>query len=114
MFLRAPTPGGWENTASFRLRRAGRLEWEDLVCWWAGYQSWSRDGLSIVALNGERNRIERLTLATRKIDVLAELGDITFVGKAGIPWLGLAHDGSPVVTQDRSTRDLYAFDWEAP
>jgi hypothetical protein len=114
MFLRAPTPGGWENTASFRLRRAGRLEWEDLVSWWAGYQSWSRDGLSIVALNGERNRIERLTLATRKIDVLAELGDITFVGKAGIPWLGLAHDGSPVVTQDRSTRDLYAFDWEAP
>jgi hypothetical protein len=31
-----------------------------------------------------------------------------------VPWLGLAHDGSPLVTRDRSMLDLYAFDWEAP
>jgi hypothetical protein len=67
-----------------------------------------------VALNGERNRVERLTLATRRIEVLGELGETPLFNVGSPPWLGIAHDGSPVVTQDRSTRDLYAFDWEAP
>jgi hypothetical protein len=31
-----------------------------------------------------------------------------------VPWTGLAHDGSPLVIRDLSTRDLYALDWEAP
>jgi Tol biopolymer transport system component len=97
----------------YRLLRAGRAEWEDLAAWHAGYQNWSSDGLSLVAL-GAKNRIERLTLATRKVEILAELGDSPLVGPDGVPWLGLAHDGSPLVTRDRSMLDLYAFDWEAP
>jgi hypothetical protein len=29
-------------------------------------------------------------------------------------WMGLAADDSPLVMRDRGTRELYAFDWEAP
>jgi len=30
------------------------------------------------------------------------------------PWMGLAPYGSPLLVRDRSTRVLYALDWEAP
>jgi hypothetical protein len=106
-------PEGWSEM-SFSLLRAGTREWVPLGPWAAGYQSWSRDGLSVFALNESRHRIERLTVATRRIDVVAELGDVPLVRRGSAQWMGLAHDGSPLVTFDRSARDLYAFDWEAP
>ena len=30
-----------------------------------------------------------------------------------VAWMGVAPDGSRVVTRNRTTQDLYTFDWEA-
>jgi hypothetical protein len=31
-----------------------------------------------------------------------------------VPWMNLAPDGPPLVVRDRTTRELYTIDWEAP
>ena len=45
---------------------------------------------------------------------LVDLSDTPLVAEWGPPWIGLAADDSPIVLCDRGTRDLDAFDFEAP
>jgi hypothetical protein len=53
-------------------------------------------------------------LDTGRIEVLADLAGIPLAPRMGAPWMGLAPDDSPLVMRDRSTRELYALDWETP
>jgi len=105
---------GHDERPPFWLRRAGKDEWELIGHWSAGYQDWSRDGESVFALNAETNRLERWSRATGRIGEVADIGSIPLLTRWGTPWMGLAHDGSPLIVRDLSTRDLYTFDWEAP
>ena len=93
---------------------AGRDDWERLGDFNLTHPNWSRDGQSFVGLNIRARRIERWSKATRRLETVAEVGDIPLVSWVSAPWMGLAPDGSPLVVRDRSTRDLYALDWEAP
>jgi hypothetical protein len=45
---------------------------------------------------------------------VADVTDVPLLTWVHVLWMGLAPDGSPLVVCDRSTRDLYALDWEAP
>lgn len=79
-----------------------------------GYPNWSPDGQSFTGLNGATRRIERWSRATGRLEPVADVSDIPLLAWEVVPWMGLAPDGSPMVVRDRSTRDLYALDWEAP
>jgi Tol biopolymer transport system component len=91
-----------------------RGRWERLGFLTIGHANWSRDGESFIGLNGVTRRIERWSRATRRLEPVADVGDIPLLTWVVVPWMGLAPDGSPLVVRDRSTRDLYALDWEAP
>ena len=80
------------------------------------YPTWTRDGRSLCGLAWDKNRIECYSFATRRNETLAEIGDNPLLasGWLWVPWFGLDADDNPLVMFDRSTRDLYALDWEAP
>jgi Tol biopolymer transport system component len=80
------------------------------------YPTWTRDGRSICGLAWGENRIQCYSFATRRFETLAEIGDNKLLasGWLMVPWFGLDADDNPLVVFDRSTRDLYALDWEAP
>jgi hypothetical protein len=80
------------------------------------YPTWRRDGRSVCGLAWEENRIQCYSFATRRFETLAEIGDNPLLasGWLQVPWVGLDADDNPLVVFDRSTRDLYALDWETP
>jgi hypothetical protein len=49
-----------------------------------------------------------------RLETIADIGDTPLLTWVGAPWFGLDADDNPLVMFDRSTRDLYALDWEAP
>jgi hypothetical protein len=91
-----------------------RGRWERLGFMSIGYPNWSPDGQSFTGLNLATRRIERWSRATGRLEPVADASDIPLLTWVVVPWMGLAPDGSPMVVRDRSTRDLYALDWEAP
>ena len=78
------------------------------------YPTCTRDGRSVCGLAWEENRIQCYSFATRRFETLAEIGDNPLLasGWLVVPWFGLDADDNPLVVFDRSTRDLYALDWE--
>jgi Tol biopolymer transport system component len=80
------------------------------------YPTFTRDGRSICGLAWEENRLECYSFATRRFETIAEIGDNRLLASGWllVPWFGLDADDNPLVVFDRSTRDLYALDWEAP
>jgi len=54
------------------------------------------------------------SVVDRRLEVLASTREIPLVSWMYVPWMGLDADDMPFVTADRSTRALYALDWEAP
>ena len=80
------------------------------------YPTFTRDGRSICGLAWEENRIQCYSFATRRFETIAEIGDNRLLasGWLMVPWFGLDADDNPLAVFDRSTRDLYALDWEAP
>jgi hypothetical protein len=58
--------------------------------------------------------VDRIDLASRRRTTPVDLSDSPLVAEWGPPWVGLVADDSPLFLPDRGTRDLYAFDFEAP
>jgi hypothetical protein len=100
----------------YSLRRAGAATWEDVVVPAAEvllYPGWRRDGHSFCAL-GAQGMVECYSLVDRRLEVLARAPGLPLAVWRAVPWMGLDADDMPFVTADRSTRTLYALDWEAP
>jgi hypothetical protein len=91
-----------------------RAAWEDLGPTRLVYPTWTRDGQSFCGLAIEANRIECYSFASRRLEARAEIGDMPLLSWVHVPWMGLDADDSPMVMRDRSTRDIYSLDWEAP
>ena len=56
----------------------------------------------------------RRSRATGRVEPVVDVGEIPRVTWPSSPWMDLAPDGSPLILRDRSTRDLYVLNWEAP
>nr|MCU0232307.1 protein kinase [Acidobacteriota bacterium] len=100
---------------SFWVFFVDRGRWERLGAWPnVAYCSWAPDGQSITALDVPAARIVRWSRVTGRLETVADTRDIPLLTWVDVPWMGLGPDGSPTVVRDRSTRDLYTLDWEAP
>ncbi len=99
------------RTSLYSLDKAA---WKEIGGWNWAYPSWSRDGETIAAYNQKERRIERWSRRTGRLEVVADASDIPLASWANASWIGLAPDGSPLILRDRSTRDIYALEWEAP
>ena len=107
-----PAEGG--PRSPYWARFVDRDTWECLGDLDLAHPDWARDAQTLIGLNVRERRIERWSRKTRRLETVAEVGDIPLVSWVHVPWMGLAPDGAPLVVRDRSTRDLYALEWEAP
>jgi hypothetical protein len=60
----------------------------------------------------EANRIECYSVAFGRWETLVEIDQPLLGWVINVPWMGLDAEDNPLVMFDRSTRDLYALDWE--
>jgi Tol biopolymer transport system component len=112
--------GRWIVAMSYDSRRLALLDvntgqWTELLnggTMDVGWPGWSADSRSLSYQQGEE--IRRVSIADRRIDVIASLKGMDLaLGLLG-PWYGYESDGSPLVLLDAGTHDIYALDWEAP
>jgi hypothetical protein len=99
---------------TYRVRWPRGQQWEDVgPIAGSTYANWSRDGESIIGLTAAAQRIERRWLRTGRVERMADVHALR-LDTVDAPWMGLGPDDAPLVTEDLSTSDLYALDWEAP
>lgn len=85
-----------------------------------GYPIWSHDGKYLYfkyysVPNSDYYRIVRLRLSDRKIENVAELGNVGRLTTGTFAeWFGLAPDDSPLFARDISTQEIYALEMQWP
>jgi hypothetical protein len=92
----------------------GRRAWEEIGPFGMHYPTWTRDGRGFCFHDPPANRVACYSFTTRSVETLAEIGDSPLLSWVNVPWFGLDADDNPLVMFDRSSRDFYALDWEAP
>jgi Tol biopolymer transport system component len=82
------------------------------------YPNWSPDGryayFEDMGLDGPE--IDRVSIATRKKERVVLLKGISRVNMAdaGLPWNGVAPDGSPLIMRDVGSREVYSLELQLP
>jgi len=64
--------------------------------------------------NEERQPADRVRVADRKLERLADLKGFRRVVSGWLPWSGVTPDGAPLLLRDISSQEVYALDFEAP
>ncbi len=99
------------------VRWAGRSDWESAGPLGLSYPSWTRDGRRVCGVDTASPGVTGLkcwSFDRRRFERLAAVGDLALLTVANLPGAFLAPDDTPLVIVDRSVRDIYALDWEAP
>jgi eukaryotic-like serine/threonine-protein kinase len=113
----AQTTSGEPHLFDFRRNKWSKLGGEFNVLNWAP----SPDGkyLYFLTSDSESNKVQRLRASDFKIEVIADVAGVRTVsddslGPASGGWIGLAADGSPTLTHDVGSDEIYALDVEWP
>jgi eukaryotic-like serine/threonine-protein kinase len=89
--------------------------WSELARGNIGAANWSRDSKYIYF---DQYLVEpgffRVRIADRKVERLLDLKDFARGTDFWGSWSGLAADDSPLMMRDKSTQEIYSFDWQAP
>ena len=86
--------------------------WTELAQGGFGTESWSKDGVYVYDLLGlPMSAVVRIRISDHKSEQVIDLKNFT---TAGVDWLALAPDDSPVLLRDTGTQDVYALDWTEP
>jgi Tol biopolymer transport system component/DNA-binding winged helix-turn-helix (wHTH) protein len=82
------------------------------------YPNWSLDSkyAYFEDLGADGPEIDRVSVATRKKERVAVLKGISRVPmlESGVPWNGVAPDGSPLIMRDAGYRELYSLELQLP
>jgi serine/threonine protein kinase/Tol biopolymer transport system component len=82
------------------------------------YPNWSADSKNsyFEDLGPDGPEIDRVSIATRKKERIVVLKGIARVPmpESGVPWNGVAPDGSPLIMRDVGTREIYALELQLP
>ncbi len=82
------------------------------------YPNWSADSKYsyFEDLGPDGPEIDRVSIATRKKERIVVLKGIARVPmpESGVPWNGVAPDGSPLIMRDVGTREIYALELQLP
>jgi Tol biopolymer transport system component len=82
------------------------------------YPNWSPDGkyAYFEDMGSDGPEIERVSIATRKKERVVSLKNISRVNMpdSGLPWNGVAPDGSPLIMRDVGSRELYSLELQLP
>jgi Tol biopolymer transport system component len=91
-------------------------KWSELLKASVGSTSWSQDSKYIYFDTGlvENAVLNRVRVADKKLERLADLKGFRRVVFAWIPWSGVTPDGAPLLLRDISSQEVYALDFETP
>jgi eukaryotic-like serine/threonine-protein kinase len=82
------------------------------------YPNWSPDSkyLYFEDFGADGPEIDRVAIASRKKEKVVALKGIARVvmPESGVPWNGVAPDGSPIIMRDVGNRELYSLDLDLP
>ena len=102
--------------AMLREMRAGR--WSELAAGTVLYPNWSPDSKYeyFEDLGTDGPEIDRVSVATRKKERVILLKGFSRVSvlDSGMPWNGVAPDGSPLIMRDIGNRELYSLELQLP
>ena len=83
--------------------------WTELAQGGDSTECWSKDGVYVYDLLGSPiSAVVRIRISDHKSEQVVDLKNFTI---AGVHWLALAPDDSPVLLRDTGTQDVYALDW---
>jgi eukaryotic-like serine/threonine-protein kinase len=89
--------------------------WSELASGTIGTATWSRDSKYIYF---DQYMTEpgffRVRIADHKVERLLDLKDLSRGTDVWGSWTGLATDDSLLIMRDKSTQEIYSFDWQAP
>ena len=80
-------------------------------------RTWSSDSRHVYVDTGLGNdpAIYRVGVAGSRVERIVSLKGLRrAMGSVGVPWSGLAPDGSILLLRNVGTQEVYALDWEAP
>jgi hypothetical protein len=114
--LRVSSPG---LRAGLVLYELATRRWSTLYPGTADWPSFSADGrwVYFFATSAEGTTptgVYRIRISDRRTELVATPSGLVGDGGFGIPWWGLAPDGSLLTLRSASFWGIYAFDWEAP
>jgi eukaryotic-like serine/threonine-protein kinase len=94
-------------------------KWAKLTDIITNFPSWSNDGRYIIFVTasaaGLMTGFDRVEIATQKIEEVASTGNAQLVnGVIGVPWAGVTPDGSPLITREAGTQEIYALKVDFP
>jgi hypothetical protein len=82
------------------------------------YPNWSPDSryAYFEDLGADGPEIDRVSVATRKKERVTVLKGVERVSmlESGVPWNGVAPEGSPLTMRDVGNRELYSLDLQLP
>jgi len=82
------------------------------------YPNWSLDSKYsyFEDLGADGPEIDRVSVVTRKKERVTPLTGISRVSMqdSGVPWNGVAPDGSPLIMRDVGSRELYSLELQLP
>jgi eukaryotic-like serine/threonine-protein kinase len=88
----------------------------ELAKGYASWPEWSRDSQSVYfSMSAYTNTrgYYRVRIASRKPELIENLGDVRPTGGSFGWWFGLAPDDSPLMLRDAATQEIYGLDWKA-
>jgi Tol biopolymer transport system component/DNA-binding winged helix-turn-helix (wHTH) protein len=107
-----------EKTNGLMLYDLATRQWTTLYdAGGADWPSWSRDGVWVyfwaTTRTGESG-LGRVRVSDRRLEPVATPRGLVGEGMFGVPWWGLAPDGSLLTLRSTSFWGIYALDWETP
>jgi Tol biopolymer transport system component len=88
--------------------------WLELTPPGVGFTDWSADSRDLYFDTGlsKDPAIYQLRIADRKMEQVVSLKDFRRVVMGHTPWMGITPEGSPLLTRDMGTQEVYALDFE--
>jgi hypothetical protein len=111
-YLTAVTQDG----KKLRLYELATGNWSDLATRDIGFLQWSFDNKYVYFDTGTSKELAvyRVRISDRKLERVADLQNFRRSVDPWVSWMGLTPDGSPLLTRDIGSQEVYALDFEAP
>ena len=105
-----------QDGKKIRIYELATGNWSDLATRDVGFLQWSFDNKYVYFDTGTSKELAvyRVRISDRKLEKVADLQNFRRSVDPWVSWMGLTPDGSPLLTRDTGSQEVYALDFEEP
>jgi Tol biopolymer transport system component len=105
-----------QDGKKIRIYELATGNWSDLATRDVGFLQWSSDNKYVYFDTGTSKELAvyRVRISDRQVEKVADLQNFRRSVDPWVSWMGLTPDGSPLLTRDIGSQEVYALDFEAP